>query len=70
MQLIYQVALAIFKLFYINHKFYFSWVLEVITVPYLSSYTMSIGTRIPDAAVKVIDMLENNNDNKSKSATG
>nr|XP_022309134.1 methylmalonyl-CoA mutase, mitochondrial-like isoform X1 [Crassostrea virginica] len=27
------------------------------------------GTRIPDAAVKVIDMLENN-DNKSKSATG
>lgn len=30
------------------------------------------GTRIPDAAIKVIDMLEkNNNDNtKAKSATG
>ena len=43
---------------------------KVITVPRLSSHTLSKGTRIPDAAVNVIDILENNNDNRSKSATG
>lgn len=44
----------------------------VVGVKKLKLFFPPPGTRIPDAAIKVIDMLEkNNNDNtKAKSATG